>query len=39
MNPGSAEIELKFLCEPADLAAILAAAPEGETVRKDLVST
>lgn len=39
MNPGSAEIELKFLCEPADLDAVLAAAPEGETVRKDLVST
>lgn len=39
MNPGSAEIELKFLCEPADLAAVLAAAPAGETVQKNLVST
>lgn len=39
MNPGSAEIELKFLCDPADLTAILAAAPTGETVCKDQVST
>jgi inorganic triphosphatase YgiF len=39
MNAGSAEIELKFLCEPADLAAVLSAAPSGETVEKDLVST
>ncbi|MFN3512629.1 MAG: CHAD domain-containing protein [Phenylobacterium sp.] len=39
MDVGSAEIELKFLCEPSDLEAVLAAAPDGETVRKDLVST
>lgn len=39
MNPGSAEIELKFLCEPADLSAVLAAAPPGDTVEKDQVST
>lgn len=39
MNAGSAEIELKFLCEPADLAAVLSAAPPGETIEKDLVST
>lgn len=39
MNAGSAEIELKFLCEPADLAAVLLAAPSGETIEKDLVST
>lgn len=39
MDPGSAEIELKFLCEPADLAAVLAAAPSGDTVTKHMVST
>jgi len=39
MSAGEDEIELKFLCEPADLAAVLAAAPEGETQVRDLVST
>jgi triphosphatase len=35
----SEEIELKFLCEPRDLDAILAAAPAGETQSRTLVST
>lgn len=39
MSAGEDEIELKFLCEPADLAAVLAAAPAGETYEKTLVST
>ena len=39
MSAGEDEIELKFLCEPADLAAVLAAAPVGETFEKTLVST
>ena len=39
MSAGEDEIELKFLCEPADLAAVLAAAPAGETFEKTLVST
>jgi len=39
MSAGEDEIELKFLCEPADLAAVLAAAPAGETSEKTLVST
>lgn len=39
MSAGEDEIELKFLCEPADLAAVLAAAPIGETYEKTLVST
>lgn len=39
MSAGEDEIELKFLCEPADLAAVLASAPEGETAEKMLVST
>ncbi|MBT9470972.1 MAG: CHAD domain-containing protein [Pseudomonadota bacterium] len=39
MSAGEDEIELKFLCEPADLAAVLAAAPVGETHEKTLVST
>lgn len=39
MHVAEDEIELKFLCEPADLAAVLAAAPDGETESKDLVST
>lgn len=39
MSAGEDEIELKFLCEPADLAAVLAAAPPGETYEKALVST
>ena len=39
MSAGEDEIELKFLCEPADLAAVLAAAPAGETHEKTLVST
>lgn len=33
------EIELKFLCEPADAAALLAAAPPGTDEVRDLVST
>ncbi len=39
MHVAEDEIELKFLCEPADLAAVLAAAPDGETERTDLIST
>jgi inorganic triphosphatase YgiF len=39
MSAGEDEIELKFLCEPADLAVVLAAAPPGETQEKALVST
>ncbi|RYG05139.1 MAG: CYTH domain-containing protein, partial [Caulobacteraceae bacterium] len=39
MSAGEDEIELKFLCEPADLSAVLAAAPVGETYEKTLVST
>jgi triphosphatase len=39
MSSADREIELKFLCEPADIAAILAAAPQGDTQTKDLVST
>ncbi|MET3526584.1 CYTH and CHAD domain-containing protein [Phenylobacterium koreense] len=39
MSAGEDEIELKFLCEPADLAVVLAAAPPGETSEKTLVST
>jgi triphosphatase len=39
MSAGEDEIELKFLCEPADLAAVLAAAPAGETHERTLVST
>ena len=39
MSAGEDEIELKFLCESADLAAVLAAAPVGETYEKTLVST
>ena len=39
MSAGEDEIELKFLCEPADLAVVLAAAPHGETYEKALVST
>ena len=39
MSAGQDEIELKFLCEPADLAVVLAAAPPGETHEKALVST
>lgn len=39
MSAGEDEIELKFLCESADLTAVLAAAPPGETYEKTLVST
>ena len=39
MSVGEDEIELKVRCEPADLAAVLAAAPPGETTEKALVST
>ena len=39
MSTGEDEIELKFLCEPADIVAVLAAAPLGETQDKLLVST
>lgn len=39
MSAGEDEIELKFLCEPADLAVVLATAPPGETSEKTLVST
>jgi inorganic triphosphatase YgiF len=36
---GSHEIELKFLCAPDDLSAVLAAAPEGEDETRELHST
>ena len=39
MSTGEDEIELKFLCEPADIVAVLAAAPSGETQERLLVST
>lgn len=39
MSAGEDEIELKFLCEPADLGVVLAAAPSGETHENALVST
>lgn len=39
MSAGEDEIELKFLCEPADLAVVLAAAPAAETEEKSLTST
>ncbi|WP_309646586.1 CHAD domain-containing protein [Phenylobacterium sp.] len=38
MHVAEDEIELKFLCEPSDLSAVLAAAPDGEDQSKDLVS-
>jgi len=34
----SHEIELKFLCAPADLAAVLAAAPAGDDDTRELIS-
>lgn len=39
MSAGEDEIELKFLCEPADLAVVLTAAPAAETHEKSLIST
>lgn len=35
---GSREIELKFLCAPRDLNAVLAAAPEGHEDSRELIS-
>ncbi|HEV2532622.1 CHAD domain-containing protein [Phenylobacterium sp.] len=35
---GSREIELKFLCHPNDLGAVLAAAPEGDDDSRELIS-
>ncbi|HEY8573634.1 CYTH domain-containing protein [Phenylobacterium sp.] len=35
---GSREIELKFLCAPADMAVVLAAAPAGEDETRHLTS-
>lgn len=35
---GSREIELKFLCAPEDLGAVLAAAPEGNDDSRELIS-
>jgi inorganic triphosphatase YgiF len=35
---GSREIELKFLCDPNDLGAVLAAAPEGDDDSRELIS-
>lgn len=35
---GSREIELKFLCAPRDLNAVLAAAPEGDDDSRELIS-
>lgn len=34
----SREIELKFLCAPGDLGAVLAAAPEGDDESRELIS-
>jgi len=39
MTVAAHEIELKFLCDPADLDRVLAAAPAGEDEVKDLTST
>lgn len=36
---GSHEIELKFLCAPGDMAAVLAAAPAGDDESRELTST
>jgi triphosphatase len=36
--PEPQEIELKFLCEPRDLAKLMAAAPAGEDQTRDLIS-
>lgn len=38
MVSGSREIELKFLCAPGDLGAVLAAAPEGDDDSRELIS-
>ena len=35
---GSREVELKFLCAPSDLGAVLAAAPEGDDDSRELIS-
>jgi triphosphatase len=35
---GSREIELKFLCDPNDLGAVLAAAPDGDDDSRELIS-
>jgi len=35
---GSREIELKFLCSPEDLGAVLAAAPDGDDDSRELIS-
>jgi inorganic triphosphatase YgiF len=35
---GSREIELKFLCAPGDLGAVLAAAPDGDDDTRELIS-
>lgn len=35
---GSREIELKFLCAPSDLGAVLAAAPDGDDDSRELIS-
>ena len=35
---GSREIELKFLCDPNDLGAVLAAAPDGADDSRELIS-
>lgn len=35
---GSREVELKFLCAPADLGAVLAAAPAGDDDARELIS-
>ena len=32
------EVELKFLCTPADLGAVLAAAPAGDDESRELIS-
>ena len=38
MNGAAQEVELKFLCAPEDLGAILAAAPAGDEESRELIS-
>jgi len=38
MSSADREIELKFTCGPADLAAVLAAAPAGDDETRELIS-
>src|SRR5437899_2428695 len=38
MSAGDQEVELKFVCGPGDLAAVLAAAPPGDESEAELIS-